>query len=204
MIRVQLETEEMHLHTIGVQRARHLTCVIILACAFGLVFRGGQLATGMASHQVKQQRRHAEEALARVVLEVERVRLRERQLAGYQRWQEQVDGARTTVTEALKGVASATPSELSLSEMWIERGGLRLRGVAAHGGAIQEFLNRLAQLLPVKEAALKNVQRIEEQGAWHDQFLIQIHIADERETDGMNGAGMTTSSRPAHANREIG
>ena len=204
MIRVQLETEEMHLHTVGVRRVRHLTCVMTLVCAFSLVFRGGELATGMASREVQQQRRRAEEVLARVAEEVERVRLREQQLASYRRWQGQVDGARTTVTEALKAVASATPSELSLSEMWIEKGVVRLRGVAAHGGAIQEFLDRLAQLLPVKEAALKNVQRLEEQGGWHDQFLIQLHIANERETDGMHGAGMTNSPRLAHANREVG
>lgn len=178
MICVRLETEGMRLHTLGVKRTYHLRLLVVCSCVLVLLSQGGQVGIWWGTQTMQEQRRRADEAAAKANARVESMRSLEQRAGNQRRWQIQVDDARAAVTKYLRVIASAAPLELSLLEMWLEGDSIRLRGIAAHGVAIQDFLDRLATLLPIKEATLKNVQRIEDRAGWHDQFLIQLLLSE--------------------------
>jgi Tfp pilus assembly protein PilN len=182
MMCVRLEIAEAQQHTLGVRRARHLRGLVTVLVGLGLLAQGGRFVLMSAQANVQEQRRMMDQAVGAVGEELERLRVDMYSKESAQRLQAQFDGARGAIPRALKQIAAATPSELSLTEMRIDGDVLRLRGIAAHGAAIQAFLERLAQVLPARESALENVQRIEERGSWHDQFLVRIVF------DGVTGA----------------
>jgi hypothetical protein len=81
---------------------------------------------------------------------------------------------RWNVPEALNLISVAVPSDLSLQEAWIKNDSVRMRGIAAHGGAIRTFLEALGCDQPNRECAIESVQRIEDRGVTHDEFFIHI------------------------------
>jgi Tfp pilus assembly protein PilN len=174
MLYLHLDHEDARIRNLGMWR---VGCLRAVACALFLLGPLCWLARlYTSSYQIESSRVQATEemALRKSVADLEERRAALRTHQRHEEARERAHTARWTVVAALNALEVVLPRDASLTEVALQGAALRLRGIAAHGRAIQVLIESLQQAFVPSQCVLESVRRAEDRRAGHYEFSIAV------------------------------